>query len=327
LIVSRTPFRVSLFGGGTDYPAWYREHGGLVVAAAIDKYSYITCRPRSALSERRLRLVYSREELVDDPADLVHPPTRACLLFLNVRESLEIHSDADLPARTGLGSSSSFTVGLLHALHALQGRRPEPARLAREAIEIERHVLREAGGAQDQVTAAFGGFNRVTFSTGDAIDVRPLALPRARRDQLFAHLVLVFTGFTRVAGEVAAEQVENVPRRQAELRGLQQLAEEACRVLEGAGPLEEVGRLLHESWTLKRKLSERVSSPRIDGWYRQARALGAAGGKLLGAGGGGFMLFFAPPDAQPALVEGLGLIHVPFRVADAGATILLDSPA
>jgi D-glycero-alpha-D-manno-heptose-7-phosphate kinase len=325
VIVSRAPFRVSLFGGGTDYRAYAREHGGLVVAAAIDKYSYVTCRPRSALSERRLRLVYSREEVVDAAADLAHPPTRACLTFLDIGDSLEIHCDADLPARTGLGSSSSFTVALLNALHRLRGRQAGPLQLAREAVHIERERLGEAGGEQDQVTAAFGGFNRVTFSGEDGIAVRPLAVPRDRRDALFAHLLLVFTGFARSASEAAEDQARALPGHHAELQALKQCAEEACRVLEGDRPLGEVGRLLHESWTLKKRLSPRISNGRVDAWYEQARALGASGGKLLGAGGGGFMLFFAPPDAHARLVERLGLIHVPFRVDDAGAAILLDA--
>jgi D-glycero-alpha-D-manno-heptose-7-phosphate kinase len=325
MIISRTPFRVSFLGGGTDYADWYREHGGRVLAAAIDKYTYVTCRPRSPLSAHRWRVVYSRDEVVDQVGELVHPPTRACLEYLGIQQGLEIHSDADLPARTGLGSSSSFTVGLLHALHHLEGREPAPMALALEAVHVERRLLGEPGGAQDQVIAAIGGLNRIEFDGPDRIQVRAIDLSPHRAAQFWASLLMVFTGFTRSAPEIAAGQIRLIPDRRAELEAMKALVDEGWSLLRGQADLSEFGRLLHESWLLKKRLNPEASNGRIDEWYEQAKAVGALGGKLLGAGGGGFLLFFAPPERHAAIVAGLGLMPVSLRLADSGSRIVFSS--
>jgi D-glycero-alpha-D-manno-heptose-7-phosphate kinase len=322
LIISRTPFRISFFGGGTDYPAWYRENGGCVVATAIDKFTYVTCRARSALSSHRWRIVYSREETTDHVEEIVHPPTRACLQMLGETAGLEVHSDADLPARTGLGSSSSYTVGLLHVLHALRGRRPPPRELALQAIRVERELLGEVGGVQDQVLAAFGGFARIDFGGLEEFRVSRLEAPAARLNELTSHLLLFFTGYSRDAVNIAAEQARNLPGRRAELQALQALADEAWRLLHGPSDLSTFGRLLHEGWRLKRRLSARIATPEIDDVYEKLRRSGAVGGKLLGAGGGGFLLVFAPPDRHRDLHEVLPRSHVPFSVSTHGSEIL-----
>jgi D-glycero-alpha-D-manno-heptose-7-phosphate kinase len=326
VIISRTPFRVSFFGGGTDYPAWYRENGGAVLATTINKYCYLTCRRLPPFFDYRSRILYSRVECVNDAAEIQHPGVRGVLSYLKVEEGLEIHHDGDLPARTGIGSSSTFTVGLLHAVYALRGVMPSKMQLARDAFEVEHNVLKETVGVQDQTLAAFGGFNRIDFGRDDEIRVSPVTLPRERLEQLEAHLLLVFTGFTRTASEIATEQVRQVGQKKTELSAIRASVDEAAAVLSGGADLSAFGRLLDDSWRLKKSLSRKISTPEIDACYDAAREAGALGGKILGAGGGGFMLFFAPPERHAAIQQRLDLMRVPFRFDRTGSQIIFYDP-
>jgi len=323
MIISRTPFRISFFGGGTDYPVWFREHGGAVLTTTIDKYCYITCRYLPPFFEHSSRLVYSKVETVASNDQIEHPAVRGVLRHLNVTDGLEIHHDGDLPAKTGLGSSSSFTVGFLHALYGLQGRMPTKMQLANEAIHVEQNVLKESVGSQDQVIAAFGGFNRIDFPADHHFQVSPVILNDERRARLQEHLMLFFTGFSRTASEIASEQIQATPNKTQELRRMQQMVDEAIHILQGEEDLAAFGRLLHEGWQVKRSLTSRISTPQIDAFYETACRAGAIGGKLLGAGGGGFLLLCVRPEEQGRVKEALrGVLHVPFRFERFGSRII-----
>jgi D-glycero-alpha-D-manno-heptose-7-phosphate kinase len=322
MIISQTPFRISFFGGGTDYPVWYKENGGSVLSTTIDKYSFITCRPLPPFFEHKSRIVWSLIELVKDHDEIQHPAAREVLKFMKIEEGVEIHYDGDLPARSGLGSSSSFTVGMLNALYALKGRMASKKQLAQEAIHIEHDRLRENVGVQDQISAAYGGFNRIDLDRNGDFNVSPIIFPKDRIEGLQGHLMLFYTGLSRIASNIAGEQIEKTPEKAGELFKMQELVETAIGVLMGGADLAEFGDLLHETWTLKRSLTNLVSTDRIDEIYSDALKAGAIGGKLLGAGGGGFMLFFVRPDKQGAVLAALNyILHVPFRFENAGSQI------
>jgi D-glycero-alpha-D-manno-heptose-7-phosphate kinase len=323
MIISRTPFRISFFGGGTDYPVWFKEHGGSVLATTIDKYSYISCRYLPPFFEHRTRIAYSRIEQVKTNNEIEHPAVRGVLQYMNVSAGLEIHHDGDLPARTGLGSSSSFTVGMLHALYALQHTMPSKAELAHAAIHVEQEILREAVGCQDQVLASHGGLCRVNFSQNGDIGYTPIVMQPSRLAAFQDHLLLYFTGFSRTASEIAKEQIERTKQRRVELFAMHQMVQEGLSVLTGDRDLCEFGELLHEAWMVKRGLTSKITTPMIDDIYDTARRAGAIGGKLLGAGGGGFMLFFARPDTHDQIKASLpGLLQVPFRFEGVGSQIV-----
>ena len=323
MIISRTPFRVSFFGGGTDYPAWFREHGGAVLATTINKYCYLTCRYLPPFFSHASRIVWSKIELVKEREEIQHPAVRETLGFLDIREGIELHHEGDLPARTGLGSSSAFTVGVLNALYGLKGVMAGRAQLARDAIEIEHDRLKEAVGCQDQVMAAFGGFNRVDFWGDRSFRVSPIIVGAERVRQLHEHLMLVFTGHARTASLIAAEQISAIPYRRRELEMMQQMVDDAVKILNGSQPLDDFGALLNESWQLKRTLTDKISTSVVDEIYTAAMRAGAKGGKLLGAGGGGFLLLFARPEDQPAVRAALpDLLHVPFEFESVGTHVI-----
>lgn len=328
MIISRTPFRVSLFGGGTDYPGWYRDHGGAVLATTIDKFCYISVRELPPFFEHRYRVVYSVVENVQEVGEIKHPAVRGVLEFMDSRKGLEIHHDGDLPARAGLGSSSAFTVGLLNALHALRGHYTSKESLANEAIHVEQCMLKEPVGIQDQISASFGGFNFIELRKDGSFTVSPMILARERLTELQDHLLLYFTGISRLAPEVAQTVIDNLQARTDELHTIRQMVDEAVSILSSpARDIADLGTLLDESWKLKRRLSNRVSNQTVDDMYDTAIRAGAIGGKLLGAGGGGFMLLFAPPEAQPRIQYALRhLIGVPFRFESAGSRIVLYQP-
>jgi len=327
MIISRTPFRVSFFGGGTDYPDWYREHGGAVLSTTIDKYCYISVRELPPFFEHKFRLVYSFVENVKEISQLAHPAARGVLQHLGVSKGLEIHHDGDLPARSGVGSSSAFTVGLITAVRALEGRHISKDELAQEAIYVEHNVLREPVGAQDQISAAFGGFNHITFRPDGTYQVAPMIMRTERLEALQQHMMLLFTGLSRTAAEIAKTQIENLPHRAGELRALTEIVDRAIETLRSQCDLAEFGRLLNEGWALKRRLSDRVSTPEIDGLYDTAMRAGAIGGKLLGAGGGGFLLLFVRPEHRAKVRAALPqLIDVPFRFDTSGSRIVLYQP-
>lgn len=328
MIITRTPFRISFFGGGTDYPVWYREHGGAVLATTIDKYCYITCRHLPPFFEHRHRIVYASIESVRHNDEIKHPAVRAVFNWANVTEGLEIHHDGDLPARSGLGSSSAFTVGLVHALYGLRGQMASQDRLAKDAIRIEQKLIGENVGSQDQVLAAYGGFNRIDFYRDDSFAVTPVILLGHRRDELRDHLMLCFTGFSRIADAIAKSTIDNLQRRKPELDRMREMVDEAIAILADSRVcIDEFGKLLDLNWTYKRRLSDRVSTPEIDQIYDEAMRAGAIGGKILGAGGGGFMLLFAKPEKHAAIRDRLkGLVHVSFNFEDSGSRVVLYQP-
>lgn len=328
MIITKTPFRISLFGGGTDYPAWFREHGGAVLGTAINKYCYVSVRKLPPFFDHRFRLAYSKIEFVREVEEIEHPVIRGALSEMQVRDGLEIHYDADLPGRSGLGSSSAFMVGLLHALGALNGRMVSKEQLGREAIRIEQEVLREAVGCQDQLWAAFGGLNQITFSRSGNFNVAPIVLSKARREELRQSMMIFFTGFSRYASRIAEDKIANVSQRTRQLNSMYAMVNEALAILgDSRRPLRELGELLHESWRLKRELAESVSTQALDEIYEAGLASGAIGGKLLGAGGGGFMLFLVGPERQLRVRERLkSLIHVPIGFDQDGSKIIFYQP-
>jgi D-glycero-alpha-D-manno-heptose-7-phosphate kinase len=325
MVITSTPLRISFFGGGTDYPIWYRQYGGAVLSTTINKRCYITCRRLPPFFEYRSRISYSKVENVKWNAAIEHPSVRGCLQFLGIQEGVEIHHVADLPARTGLGTSSAFTVGLLLGLYALQDRMRDKRSLATDAIYVEQELLKEAVGAQDQVSAAYGGFNRINFQCDGSIDVKRVLAAPTRLAELEQHLALYFTGFSRTASEVALEQVKVTPQRKQELNTMLQLVDEAEAIVSSPQQsLTEFGHLLHEAWQIKRSLTSKITNASIDEIYEAGRSAGAVGGKLLGAGGGGFMLFFLPPERRQALRERLkNLLCVPWGFENKGSQVVL----
>ena len=328
MIISRTPFRVSFFGGGTDYEPWFREHGGAVLATSIDKYCYLNCRFLPPFFEHKSRLVWSEIECVSEHSQIRHPVIRAVLEMLKIEDGVEIHHNADLPARSGLGSSSSFTNAMLLAAHALIGKMISKRELAEKAVFVEQNLLHENVGVQDQIQTAFGGLNKILIAPDGGFTVEPVIAPKPRIAQFHEHLMLFFTGVSRNASEIAGDQIASIGKKQRELHAMRALVDEGGGVLTGNGDLTDFGRLLHDSWQLKRGLSAKIAPAFVDDVYGKARLAGAIGGKLLGAGGGGFMLFFVPPERQPQVRAELAeLVHVPFAFETGGAQLIYyDAP-
>ncbi len=328
MIITSTPLRISFFGGGTDYPVWYRQYGGSVLSTTIDKSCFITCRWLPPFFEYHSRISYTKVENVSRNDVIQHPSVRACLQFLGIKEGVEIHHIADLPARTGLGTSSAFTVGLLLGLYALRNQMRDKRILAAEAIHVEQDLLKEAVGAQDQVSAAYGGFNRINFHTDGSIEVKRIMTSKDRIAELEKHLALYFTGFSRIASEIAQEQLRVTPHKKQELETMLQLVDEAEAIIVNPDrPIHEYGRLLHESWQIKRTLTQKISNANIDEIYQAGLSAGALGGKLLGAGGGGFMLFFVPPEKREALrVRLKKLLCIPFNFSTKGSEVVVYEP-
>ncbi len=327
MIISRTPYRVSFFGGGTDYPGWYEQHGGAVLTSTINRYCYLTCRFLPPFFEHHSRIVWSEIERVRDNSEIEHPSVRACLEFLGIEHGVEIHHDGDLPSRAGLGSSSAFTVGLLNALHALRGGQVSKSDLAEQAIYIEQSVLGETVGIQDQIQTAHGGLNRVEFSTSGEFSVQNLILSASRMQELEDHLLLFYTGVARTAEEVAKVQVETMGNKQAELMAMREMVDQAQQILAGNGDINDFGALLHESWMLKRSLTDQVAPSFVNDIYQRGLDAGAKGGKLLGAGGGGFMLLFVPPEHHLQVAQALEeLLLVPFEFESSGSQIIVYEP-
>lgn len=323
MIISQTPFRVSFAGGGSDLPAYYREHGGAVVSTAIDKYVYVTV---SRKFDHTLRVSYSRTEEVEKARQLQHPIVREGMGMLGIEGGLEITSVADIPSRgTGLGSSSSFAVGLMHALHAIQGRHVSAARLADEACRIEIERCGEPIGKQDQYAAAYGGLNHIEFLRDGTVRVEPIVLAEGGRETLDRHFLLFYTGITRSASEILAVQSKVLSDQQRKIDAMQRMVAFAAELRDELwrGNFDAMGRILHENWKLKQSLTQGISSGQINAWYDRALSAGALGGKLLGAGGGGFLLFFAPPEKHQAVADALSdLRRVPFALEPRGSRII-----
>lgn len=328
MIISKTPYRISFFGGGTDYPVWYKEHGGAVLSTTIDKYCYISCRRLPPFFKHKFRIVYSRIESVNEPGEIEHPSVREVLKWACLDCGLEIHHDGDLPARSGLGTSSSFTVGMINAIRAHQGFMTSKKQLACDALKIEQERIKEDVGSQDQVAVAYGGFNRIDFYQSGEFSVSPIIAPTDRLQALNDNLLLFFTGVTRFSASFAKNKIKNLSQREKELFAMRDMVEQAVHIVsDRTRSLDTFGDLLHEAWRCKKSLSSTVSTPEVDEWYEKARQAGALGGKLLGAGGGGFMLFYVPQEKQDSVKAALScLVHVPFSFERAGSTIEMYEP-
>ena len=326
MIITRTPYRISFFGGGTDYPAWYRENGGMVLSTTISKYCYISLRRMPPFLGSKYRVFWSKMETVERREDIQHAGVRGCLEFLNIDDGIEVNHAGDLPARSGLGSSSAFTVGMLSALHILRDNSlPPQGKLSNEAITVEQEVLCETVGIQDQIACAFGGLNMIKIERDGDYSISPLSLPTERIERLESRLMLFFTGIQRHASEIAKVQMERSNRNDDYLRAIAAQVPEGVKLLKDDN-LDGFGDLLNYAWRFKRCLSDKISTPEIDVWYDAACAAGALGGKVLGAGGGGFMLFYVPLERQNAVREALGgLIDIPVRFEHVGSQVVLNA--
>lgn len=324
MIITRTPFRMSFFGGGTDMPEFFNEHGGSVISTTFDKYCYVTARHLPPFFDYSTELVYSKIERVKDPSELEHPAVRNAMRMLDMRE-MRISYEADLPARSGLGTSSSFAVGMLNAFHCMKGTYASKERLAKEAIKLERELCAEAGGWQDQIAAAFGGLNRIDFADG-GFTVHPIVVSPERKRELEGNLMLFFTGFTRFSSDM--QRKNHVADKTAQLKDMLALVDVAEGVLtDKRKDLAEFGRLLDTTWKLKRGTGSQVSTGSIDALYDRGMKAGALGGKLLGAGGGGFLVFYVEPDAQASVLKAMdGLLHIPFCFENDGAAVAYYAP-
>ena len=322
MIISRTPFRISFLGGGTDYPDWYRSNGGAVLSVTINKYSYVTCRFLPPFFDYKYLIRYFQREETNSIAEIQHPSVRECLSFMEINDCIEIVHHADLPARSGLGSSSTFTVGLLHSLSALKNKMANKRELAINAIHVEQNIIKENVGSQDQTAAAFGGFNQINFGGINEIEVRQLIIESDRYKEFENSLMLFFTGFSRTASEIACEQIKEIPNHTSDLQSMKLMVDEGIDILTGNTPLKEFGFLLDRQWKIKRKFSTKITNTMIDNIYSTGIKSGALGGKLLGAGGGGFMLFFVPPEFQSQVKSALSnLLYVPCRFDTLGGQI------
>ena len=326
MIITKTPLRMSFFGGGTDIKEFYEKYGGAVVSTTFDKYCYVTVRHLPRFFNYRNQITYSKIERVNSVKEIEHPLVRNAMKFLDMHE-LIVNYDADLPARTGLGTSSTFAVGLLNAFHSLKGKKKNKKELADEAIYLERVMCKEAGGLQDQIAAAYGGFNRIDFDK-NGYTVRPINVSEKRKQQLNDHLMLFFTGFSRLSSDIQKDTKKNIKENIKVLIEMKNMVDEAESILiNEKRNLNEFGKLLDKSWKLKKQTGNKISTCDIDKYYEKAIKAGALGGKLLGAGGGGFLLFYVPKAKQKQVKEALNkLLYVPFRFEDKGSEIIYYSP-
>lgn len=326
MIITKTPFRMSFFGGGTDMPSFFNENGGAVISTTFDKYCYVNVRHLPPFMPYYSELVYSKIERINNIDDIVHPLIRECMRLHDIHE-IRLTYEGDLPARTGLGTSSTFAVGMLNAFCALKGKMMSKAQLAKEAIQVERDILKEHGGWQDQVAAAFGGLNRIDFKDNE-FKVSPIIIHPDRKNQLNDSLLLFYTGVTRFSSEVQKDTFSDPEAKKAQLKEMLSLVDEAQSILEDKNAdLNDFGRMLDHTWKLKRGTGSKVSNNSIDALYERGIKAGALGGKLLGAGGGGFLLFYAEPDKRKAVIDAFDeLMHVPFRFENEGTSIVHYNP-
>jgi D-glycero-alpha-D-manno-heptose-7-phosphate kinase len=325
MIISRTPYRISFFGGGTDYPVWYLQHGGQVLATTIDKYVYISCRSLPPFFKHKLRVVYSRIELCTHADELEHPTARESLKYVGITAGLEIHYDGDLPGRSGMGSSSAFTVGLLNALYAYSGRKTSAIELARDSTYVEQQLVKETVGSQDQVAVACGGLNKICFGIDGGLKVENVNALRGTIDKLSKNLMLFYTGIERTASDIAMTYAGSLLEKEKVLKKMSRMVDAGVTLLCEGGDLDEFGELLHEAWIQKSLLSPMISNSTIDDIYSAAKRAGALGGKILGAGGGGMLLLYVPLDRQESVVQALSdLIHVSFDFETGGSQIIFQ---
>ena len=324
MIISRTPLRISFFGGGTDYPSWYKKNKGLTISTTINKYSYITVRELPPFFKYKHRIQYYLREEVKSFKDIKHPVIREATQLLKIKKGLEIVHNADLPARSGLGSSSTFTVGLLNALNSFQNKMLTKRELALGAINLEQNIIGEAVGSQDQTIAAFGGFNLIEYDKTRTFQVKEIIIPENRLQRFQENLILCFTGFSRTAEKIAKKQIDGIYGKEGNYHQMVAIANYALDTIVNENkPLSDIGKLLNEQWLLKKSLSNSISNPKIDEIYNTAIKAGALGGKLLGAGGGGFMIFYAKKRHQKKIIESLkDKLIVPFRFEKTGSQII-----
>ncbi|MBF0337583.1 MAG: kinase [Nitrospirae bacterium] len=328
MVISRTPHRISFFGGGTDYPDYYLKHGGKVLGVAVDKYCYLSVRRLPPFFDFTHRIVYSKMENVQEINDIQHPSVRETLKYLNVAYGVSIHHDGDIPARSGMGSSSSFTVGLLNSMYALEGQVTSRDELVKEAIHVEQDLIKENVGSQDQTFAAYGGMNVINFLQSGEIVVEPVIMKPERLHSFRERFLLFFTGLSRYASEVAGDKIKNIPKNYDNLAQMKEMVDYAYKILTTPSrDLREFGELLNETWKLKKTLSTKITKPEIDEMYDTAIKNGAIGGKLLGAGGGGFMVFYAEPRDHFKIKRALDkFLHVPFNFDFDGSKIVVYQP-
>lgn len=326
MIITKTPFRMSFFGGGTDMPTFFNENGGSVISTTFDKYCYVNVRHLPRFFNYSTELSYSTIERVTDVENIEHPAIRNAMKMLDMHE-IRLTYEADLPARSGLGTSSTFAVGMLNAFYALKGKYADKRKLADEAIYLERELCREVGGWQDQIAASFGGFNRINFS-GNDYEVLPIIISPERKKRLNDNLLMYFTGFTRFSSEM--QKVNNITadEKKQQLRQMLALVDDAEKVLTNKkADLDDFGRLLDLTWKLKRQTGSKISTGSIDALYQQAVDAGALGGKLLGAGGGGFLVFYVQPEKRKAVKAAMsGLMRVPFEFENGGTRVIHYTP-
>lgn len=322
MIITQTPFRMSFFGGGTDFSGFYNEYGGAVLSTTFDKYAYVTVRHLPPFFDYKTHLTYSKEEKVNSYDEIKHPAIRNAMKWLDMHK-IRLTYEADLPARSGLGTSSSFAVGMIEAFFALKGKYADKRKLADDAIYLERTLCEEAGGIQDQIAASFGGLNRIDFSRG-GYSVKPIVMTKERKEDLNNHLMLFFTGFSRFSSDIQKGTEKSMKDKTAQLLEMYKLVDDAEKILTDKNKsLDEFGRLLDYTWKLKRGISSGISTGSIDEQYSKAINAGALGGKLLGAGGGGFLLFYVPLEKQDSVKEALkGQMHVPFKFENEGTKII-----
>lgn len=329
MIITRTPVRVSFFGGGTDYPAYYRRHGGATLATAVNKYVYVTVQNLTDYFDHKIQVHYSKVESVKTIDEIQIPNVREALRLLSIHRGVEIHLVGDLPARTGLGTSSATTVGLLKALHGHRGALISDKEVATQAVHVEQEMIGERVGSQDQYICACGGFLHLQFMRDGEVRVEPLPLSRGRLTELDQHLMMMYTGLQRTAHEILTDQVQRTRDGELDdrLAVMKDQVIKGIDILAGPVPIRRFGELLHDAWELKRSLSSQISNPRLDELYTRARAVGAIGGKLLGAGAGGFLLLFVEPDRQQVVREALPeLREVQFHFEPQGTRIIYYSP-
>ena len=325
MIITQTPFRMSFFGGGTDFPGFYREHGGAVLSTTFDKYCYVNVRHLPRFFDYTTELSYAKTERVTDVESIEHPAIREAMKMLDMHE-IRLTYEADLPARSGLGTSSSFAVGMLNAFYALKGKYADKRKLADDAIYLERVLCKESGGIQDQIAASFGGCNKISFNA-DGYTVSPVIISPERKLRLNDNLMLFFTGFSRFSSDIQVEAEKSLKSKEAQLLEMLQLVDEAEQVLTSKTDLTEFGKLLDYTWKLKRGITSKVSTDSIDAIYDKAIKAGATGGKLLGAGGGGFLLFYVETEKQKNVLEALNnLLYVPFEFETAGTQVIHYTP-
>lgn len=328
MIITKTPFRMSFFGGGTDFPGFFKEHGGSVISTTFDKYCYVSVRHLPRFFDYSSLLTYSQIECVNNVDEIEHPAIREAMKYLDMRE-LRLSYDADLPARSGLGTSSSFAVGMLNAFYALKGKYADKKKLADDAIYLERVLCSESGGLQDQIAAAFGGLNRIDFTRDGRYSVNPIIIAPERKKMLNDSLLLYFTGFSRFSADIQVdtEAAMKDNAKASRLLEILKLVDEAQRILTSKCSLDEFGRLLDYSWRLKRGITKKISTETIDLIYEEAQRAGALGGKLLGAGGGGFLIFYVEPEKQMMVQEALSrLLYVPFQFENEGTRVMYYAP-